>query len=220
MLKSRLTLFLPILALIVAAFMMLAPMPQAFAQEELVTGSSDVAAEQHAGEHAEEKLGFPQLDTSTYATQVFWLAISFILLYGLMSKLALPRVGKVIDTRQNVRDGDLSRAQTLQEEAARIKTAYDATLAEAQGRAQDAMTNAELAVSEKNAADNAVFADHARKRLVTAEQNINRAKNDALQSLADIAADVAADMVNKISGAQVTKADARKVVATVMQEGS
>lgn len=183
--------------------------------------STAEGAAAHADDHAgAEKIGFPQLKVDTYPKQVFWLFIAFILLFFSMSKLALPRVGRVIDSRNEKRASDLEQAQVLQKEAAKIKTAYDKALTEAQNQAQAALSSAEQAVNDKVNAENAVFADHARKRIVTAEQNISRAKNDALQSLADISAEIASEMANKIAGIQTTKADAKKAVVAAMQEGA
>ena len=165
-----------------------------------------------------DNIGFPQLKAKTYPSQVFWLFVSFALLYALMSKIALPRVGEVLDTRRSHKENDLKRAEQLQEEATKVKAAYEAAIAKAQAEAQDAQRAAEQEVAEKIAEETAKFAETARKRVATAEQNIARAKEDALASLADISADVAADMVNKVAGVQVGKAEARKAVNEIMQK--
>lgn len=167
---------------------------------------------------AEENVGFPQLNAKTYPSQLLWLFVSFGLLYTLMSKVALPRVGEVLDARRAHKENDLKRAEQLQEEATKVKAAYEAAIAKAQSEAQDAQHAAEQEISEKIAAENAKFGEAARKRVATAEQNIARAKEEALASLADISADVAADMVNKVAGVQVGKAEAKKAVTTVMQQ--
>ena len=185
------------------------------AAEGAVAPSSERAA---APAEAEENVGFPQLNAKTYPSQVLWLFVSFAILYALMSKLALPRVGEVLDTRRAHKENDLNRAGQLQEEATKVKAAYEAAIAKAQAEAQDAQHAAEQEISEKIAAENAKFGEAARKRVATAEQNIARAKDEALASLADISADVAADMVNKVAGVQVGKAEAKKAVTTVMQQ--
>jgi F-type H+-transporting ATPase subunit b len=176
------------------------------------------AEKTHEGKAAEENVGFPQLNAKTYPSQLFWLFVSFALLYVLMSKLALPRVGAVLDARASHKEGDLKRAAQLQEEATKVKAAYEAAIAKAQADAQEAQAAADQEVSEKIAAENAKFTEAARKRVATAEQNIARAKDDAVASLADISAEVAAEMVNKIAGVQIGKAEAKKAVTTVMQK--
>ena len=133
-----------------------------------------------------------------------------------MSKLALPRVASVIYTRHQTENANLSRAEQLNQEAAKIKEAYEASLAKAHDSAQEVMTAASEALNDNINAENSKFAEHARKRILSAEQNIQKAKEDAMASLADISAEIAAEMVNKIAGVQVAKADAKKVVTTVM----
>ena len=101
MLKSRLNVFFSIL--MIGALFLAAPAAPVWAQEESSVEETSAGAATHeetaGAEHHEEKGGFPQLDISTYASQVFWLFISFVLIYALMSKVALPKVGAVIDTR-------------------------------------------------------------------------------------------------------------------------
>jgi F-type H+-transporting ATPase subunit b len=163
--------------------------------------------------------GFPQLNVSSYPSQLFWLGVAFVLLYALMSRIALPRVTAVLDRRRSQKDGDLTKAGQLNDEAEKIKTAYEKLLAKAQKTAAEAMTAAERAISGKISEAQSRFADNSRKRLAAAEQNIAKAKADALHSLIDISAEVAADMVQKIADIQVNKTDATKAIMSVMQKG-
>jgi F-type H+-transporting ATPase subunit b len=165
-----------------------------------------------------DDIGFPQLNASSYPSQVFWLGVAFVLLYTLMSKIALPRVTEVLELRRLRKTGDLSRAGQLNEEAETIRAAYEKSLALAQKSASEVMTAAEKAISAKASETQSRFADNSRKRLVAAEQNIAKAKLEALHSLTDISAEIAADMVQKITDIQVSKADAKKAVMSVMQK--
>ncbi len=193
-----------------------AAMPLKAATEE----AFDVNVEAAAAAHGEgKKSGLPQLDPSTYPSQIFWLLVSFVLLYTLMSRVALPRVTEVLDMRQTQRDNNLSRASHLQEDADKIRQTLEAAMASAQAEAQAAMNAREQENAKKLAAESARFLEHARTRIANAEQNIAKAKEDALQSLADISAEVAADIVQKVSGAAANKNDAKKVVTKLMQEG-
>lgn len=173
-------------------------------------GEVDIVAEEKS------KGGFPQLDTSTYSSQVFWLAVSFIILYILMSRMALPRVTEVLDMRQTQLNVNLDRAAQLNDEAQKAKDAFETILAEAQETARTAITAVEQKTAERANADAARFAEHARDRVATAEANIAKAKTDALNSLADIAAEVAADMANKVAKTHLTKADAMAAVKAQM----
>lgn len=173
----------------------------------------EMAAEDHA---EESKSGFPQLDVTTYSSQVFWLAISFALLYLLMSRLALPRVTEVLDMRQTQINTNLDRAAQLNDEAEKAKAAFESVLSEAQDNARETVTAVEQKAAERAAADNARFAEHARERVAAAESSIAKAKTEALTSLADISAEVAADMVNKVAKTHITKADALSAVKAQM----
>src|SRR4051794_40148643 len=86
-------------------------------------------------EPAGGKSAMPQLDPSTYAPQLFWLLITFVLLYVLMKWLALPRVGKAIEARRERLDGDLARAAALKEQAETVLAEYERSLAPARGQA-------------------------------------------------------------------------------------
>ena len=168
---------------------------------------------------AEAAIGFPQLNAATYPGQMFWLLIAFVVLYALMSKLSLPRVAEVLDRRAKQRTDNLDRAEQLQEEAGRARESYEATLAKAQQTAQESLQSAEREISDKISDENAKFMENARKRVLDAERNIAKAKEGALASVADIAAEIAADMAGKIADVQVSKADAKIIAQSVMQKG-
>lgn len=191
----------------------------AHAEGEASAGSETVADAAAATEHA-EKAGLPHLDTSTYTSQIFWLVVSFVLIYALMSKLSLPRVAEVLEARNVYKKGVLKRAAETQESANKMKAAYEASLAKAQGAAHQMMAETEKTISEKLAAENAKFAEAARKRVATADQAIAKARADAQQSMADVSAEIAVDIVSKIADAQINKADAKKVVTTLMKEAA
>ena len=79
----------------------------------------------------------PQLDPSLFATQLFWLFVTFMVLFLIAWKVALPRIADVLNARQNRIDSDLERAQTLKSEAEDVLSAYEKALAEATAEAQD-----------------------------------------------------------------------------------
>ena len=75
--------------------------------------------------------GFPPFQSQTFASQLVWLAIAFVLLYVLMAKLALPRVGSIIESRQKRIEGDLADASRLKGESDAAVAAYEKALADA-----------------------------------------------------------------------------------------
>src|SRR6476660_5321475 len=87
--------------------------------------------EANGGQHGG---GFPPFDTSTFASQLVSLVIAFVALYLIVSRIALPRVGSVIDARQNAIEGDLAEAQKLKEASSAALKAYESELAAARSR--------------------------------------------------------------------------------------
>ena len=78
----------------------------------------------------------PQLEVSTYVSQIFWLIVTFSLLYYLLSRKALPRVAEVLEARADRIRADLDEAQRLKKEAEDALGRYEQVVAEAQGKAQ------------------------------------------------------------------------------------
>ncbi len=157
-------------------------------------------------------VGMPQLDVSTFPSLLLWLVITFIVLYGLMKWLALPRVAVAIETRRNRLDDDLARAAALKSEAEAMIAAYQKALAEARADAQARVreTNAQLAAeaAERQRQTAEVLA----RETAAAEREIAAARARALADLRGVARDVAASLAAKLTG---LPADPRALDAAV-----
>ncbi|MEM1380551.1 MAG: F0F1 ATP synthase subunit B' [Pseudomonadota bacterium] len=110
---------------------MLRTLPAGLVSVTLLAGSA-FAAE---AEKAEGGGGLPQFDTSTFASQIFWLLISFIVLYLLMSRVFLPRIGGVIEERRQRIADDFDKAAEFKRQAEEAEAAYKQALADARARA-------------------------------------------------------------------------------------
>lgn len=142
----------------------------------------------------------PQFDPSTFASQLFWLIVTFVALYWIISRIAVPRIGEVLEQRARVIQDDLDRAAQLKAETDAAIAAYDKAMAEARAQAYEHMKiiQAEMkAVADKRTAD--VTADVTRQ-ILDAEQRINAAKQQALDSIKGVAAETARDVVAKLAG--------------------
>lgn len=154
----------------------------------------------------------PQLDFSTYVPQLFWLALTFFVLFLLMKAVALPRVGAALDARRNRLDQDLARAAQLKSEAEAVIAAYERTLAEARAQAQATMRETterlEAAAAERQRALTSALAE----RTSAAERDIAAAKERALGEINEVAVEVAGSLAAKLVGAAP---DARTLAAAV-----
>ncbi len=159
----------------------------------------------------------PQLNPLDWAPQVIWLLITFGILYLLMARIALPRIGTVLEARRAKIAGDLQKAEALRRQTAEAIAAYEQALAEAKQKAQkiaqesrDAM-NAEIA-GEREKLEQALAA-----KAAEAEARIAQAKDSALKDVDAIATDVAADIVKELIGLTPSQGEAAKAVADARQ---
>jgi F-type H+-transporting ATPase subunit b len=159
----------------------------------------------------------PQLDLSTFPSQIFWLAVFFVVLYLLMAKLAIPRIERVIDERRNRVESDLDKAGRMKSEAEAVIAAYEKALADARHQAQLTMkeTSDHLAgiAAERQRQAGAVIAE----RTGVAEKRIAAAKSAALADLRGVAIDVAGSAAAKLVGSTVDEARAGAAVDAVLK---
>ncbi|AFK54619.1 H+transporting two-sector ATPase subunit B/B' [Tistrella mobilis] len=154
----------------------------------------------------------PQFEPSTFASQIFWLVVSFGLLYLLMSKIALPRIADILEVRQDRIAADLDRAEALKREAEEARAAYEAALANARAEAQKLLEQAgEQAQAEAQRQLDALDERLAAK-VREAEAAVAAAKADAMADLASLATETAEAATAKLAGAPVDGTAVRSAV--------
>ncbi|WP_445681070.1 F0F1 ATP synthase subunit B family protein [Radicibacter daui] len=147
-----------------------------------------------------EEGGLPQLNTHTYGTQIFWGLVLFVVLYLLMSRVALPRVGEVLEERSKRITGDLERAQQLRAETEALVVYYEEGLAKARAHAGQVISgvNHELSAATNHRLDEVGKA--LAKKIETAEKRIAKAQAEAMGEVRNVAVDVAATVLDKLVG--------------------
>jgi F-type H+-transporting ATPase subunit b len=161
----------------------------------------------------------PQFDLTTFAPQLFWLAVTFIALYWVMAKLAIPRIGEVLDQRARVIQEDLDRAMALKAETDQAIQTYERAMAAARDQANEqirAVTNEAKATAEARTTE---LGAQVAKQVADAEARIAKAKDDALASLKRIAADTAKDVVAKLANLSPAQGDVEAAVAAALKAG-
>src|SRR6202158_3840483 len=159
---------------------------------------------QKTGAHTEADGGhggrFPPFDSSTFASQLVSLVIAFVALYLIVSRIALPRVGSVIDARQNVIEGDLAEAQKLKDESDAALKAYESELAAARARAQAIGAETREKLNAASEADRKTLEEQLSVKLAEAEKPIASTRETAMGNVRGIAADAAAAIVQQLTG--------------------
>ncbi len=155
-----------------------------------------------------QKAGMPQFDLSRFPSQIFWLGVTFLVLYWVMSKVALPRIGEVLEARADRIGGDLDRASALKAEADQIKAAYEKALGESRAKAQEVGRSTEAGLAREAAERQAQLGNELAGRIRDAESRIAAAKATAMGNLAGVAAEVASLAVQRVAGIGVSPAEA------------
>jgi F-type H+-transporting ATPase subunit b len=166
--------------------------------------SHGAAKGQKTGAHTQADGGhggaFPPFDSSTFASQLVSLAIAFVALYLIVSRIALPRVGSVIDARQNAIEGDLAAAQKLKDESDAALKAYESELAAARARAQAISNETREKLNAASEAERKKLEEKLSGKLADAEKQIAGTREAAMRNVRGIAADAAGAIVQRLTG--------------------
>lgn len=144
--------------------------------------------------------GFPPFESSTFASQLVSLTIAFVALYLIVSRIALPRVGGVIEARQNKIEGDLAEAQKLRDQSDAALKAYESELAAARSRAQAISNETRDKLSAQAEAERKTLEEQLAAKLAAAEKTIASTRSTAMSNVRGIAADAASSIVQRLTG--------------------
>lgn len=183
-------------------------------------GGPGVEGFEEGVEAAEHGGGLPQLDAKTFPSQIFWLIVSFLALYWLLSRKALPRVGDILEARQARISADLDRAAQLRHEAEEALRKHEAVVAEAQARAAAQIKETQDRLAAEAAKRQAEVDADLNAKLAEAESRIGAAKDKALAEIQSVAAEVASSAVRRLAGIEVAAADVQAAVASIAREAA
>lgn len=158
------------------------------AESALPVEGADVAAEVTT-------VGMPQLDFSTFPNQIFWLLVSLVVIYLILTRIALPRIGAVLAERQGTITNDVAAAEELRQRASEAEAAYDKALADARAEANRIIAEAKAEIQaeldvELQKADAEIAA-----RTAESEKAIAEIRDSAAETVAAVARDTAAALV-------------------------
>jgi F-type H+-transporting ATPase subunit b len=176
---------------------------------QLRTGTEATPPSEHGG-------GFPPFQKDTFASQLLWLAITFGLLYFIASKLALPRVGGIIADRRARIDGDLADAARMKEAADAAIANYEKSLADARARAQAMAAETREKVNAQAEARRKEVEANLHAKLADAEKAIATTRTAAMANVQGIAKDAAVAIVTRLTGKAPTEEAAAAAVKAAL----
>jgi F-type H+-transporting ATPase subunit b len=156
--------------------------------------------------------GLPQLDITTWPSQLFWLVVTFVIGYILISSLVAPSISSVLENRSTKISNDLETAKKAQDNAKEVYTSYEESLSEARSQAAiaaaKALEEAKAETASRDAAINKKLAASAKK----AEARLSKMRDEALSSLEDLATETSQKIIAELTPVKVTKAVVKKHV--------
>lgn len=141
----------------------------------------------------------PQLDSTTFPSQLFWLSICFLILYFIIRYIFLPKITKVLENRETLREQKLNEASTYRAHAEDLLTDYERTLAEAREKAHQVYQQSVSLTAQEMNQKKKDSRDKLQERLHIAEQELYRARLEASGDVALIAQEVAGKILEKVT---------------------
>lgn len=161
--------------------------------------------------------GLPQLDISTWPTQIFWLLVSFALAYILLSRLVTPRIGQVLDSRANRINEDIAKAREAEAAARQTETDYLAELDRARSQASEQASKAVAEASKTAAQAEAELAKKLARKVKSAEEKLAKTRAEAMAGLETVAAEAAEMAVQQLAGFKPAKPALSKQIKQAMK---
>ncbi|MFD0978882.1 F0F1 ATP synthase subunit B' [Tropicimonas aquimaris] len=161
--------------------------------------------------HAAEGAGMPQLDFSTFPNQIFWLIVTILAIYYVLSKVALPRIASVLAERRGTITNDIAAAEELKLKAVEAEKAYQKALAEARSEAQKIAAEARASIKEElDIATDKADAEIAAKT-TESQARIAEIRDSAMSAVEAVAKETAGEIVSALG----RPVDAAAVAASV-----
>jgi F-type H+-transporting ATPase subunit b len=165
-----------------------------------------------SGKHA-----FPPFEAQHFPAQLLWLTLTFILLYVLMSRVALPRIGAILAERRRRITEDLAAARRFKEQSEAANAAYQKSLADARARAQAIANETRQRQAAEAEATNKRLEAQLHEKLAAAEQSIAATRTAAMGNVGSIAAETAAAIVERLIGTAPAERDVAAAVGEVLK---
>ncbi len=159
-----------------------------------------VGAHEAAAAHGAESVGMPQLDFATFPNQIFWLIVTLVVIYLVLSRVALPRIASVLAERQGTITNDIAGAEELKLRAREAEAAYDKALADARSEAGRIVDAAKVEMKAELAEATAEADARIEGQLAESEGRIAEIRDGAVDAIREVARDTAAAVLTAVGG--------------------
>ena len=160
----------------------------------------------------------PQLDPTWYASQSFWMLLTFCLMFLMMWRFVMPSMRATVDARRSRIENDLQKAEELKNEASRLLKDLEETQKSVKLKTQTLFAQAQAEAQTLTGRMEEDFNARLSALIAEKEQLLENAKRDALQNIGRVSADLTATIVQKLAGITVPTEEIDQTTASVMEK--
>ena len=154
----------------------------------------------------------PQLEISTFPSQIFWLVVSFLILYIIMAKVIVPRISSVIKNRENEIKNNIHISEQLYRDTEIINDEIEKIKNDTETEAREIISNLRININKKINENNQILKNKLEKKLEKDEKNIFKKKEKVLKEINKIAFNLSQEIIKKISNNKNVKKNKLKQI--------
>lgn len=173
------------------------------------------ASDDHGSSADHGSAGLPQFDPSSYPSQIFWLTVSFAILYIFFSSKTLPDISSVLENRREHIESDMDTAERLKEEAKETQESYETALNESRAKAAAARMQASDKIKAKTETEMQALREKSEQEIAALETRLTKTRQDAMDDMDSIAAEIASIAAEKIVGIKTDIDKAKSLVQSL-----
>ena len=159
--------------------------------------------------------GMPQFAIETWSGQIFWLFLSFGVMYFILSRFILPKIGQGLTDRGDRIADDLDEASRMQQQATQAEADYERALADAKAKAHNISETTRKSIDEELTAEAEASEELFARKQAEADARIRKIKTAALGKIDDVAADTVGEIISKIGGMKASAASVNSAISRV-----
>jgi len=173
----------------------------------------------HTSDEVDGKAGLPQFDTSTFASQLFWLAVSFAILYIFFARKILPSISSTIESRQSTIRNDLEQADTLSANVEKTRRDYEQLIASAKADANNARAAVETSIREQSEDESTAFNQKSMEMIGNVEARALAEQQRIKSDLQNTTVELVDQIVEKIADLNIDKSIIETAVRNELSAG-
>ena len=149
----------------------------------------------------------PQLDLSTFASQAFWMVLSFCLLWILLSIFVTPKIADVLEQRKRKIDDYIRKAEKLNQQAKASLAKYEQALNEAKQKAAASIAENQKESASFLVAVEKLLNERLNKQIADSEFKLATEKKETMLQIESLSQNLAFEIVQKLGFTNISKKD-------------